>query len=172
MGTIVDTSKLYRMMLAAVKFTTLTGALLLLLLTVTTEAGIYRRSVDESSSAAAVLLVNDISKLNVIEVADLDQLLEKISGTPVQTLGDSQSSEDLATDAGNDVSFSVTLTGYDSKVSVIKKVRSLTGWGLTQAKEFVESAPQFLKGGLSEEQAMQLKEDIESSGGSAEIHQE
>jgi len=162
------------MMLAAWKFTTATGALLLLLLTATTDAGIYRRSVDESSSAAAVLLVNDISKLNVIEVADLDQLLEKISGTPVQTLGDSQSSENLATDAGNDVSFSVTLTGNESdkKVSVIKKVRSLTGWGLTQAKEFVESAPQFLKGGLSEEQALQLKEDIESSGGSAEIQQE
>jgi len=66
--------------------------------------------------------------------------------------------------------FDVILTGFgDSKIPVIKIVRTITGLGLKEAKELVESAPKPLKEGLSEEEANKLKEEVEGAGGSAEL---
>jgi len=62
------------------------------------------------------------------------------------------------------------LTGFgDSKIPVIKAVRAATGLGLKEAKELVESAPAALKEGVSEDEANQLKEEIEAAGGACEI---
>jgi len=66
--------------------------------------------------------------------------------------------------------FDVILTGFgDSKIPVIKAVRAATSLGLKEAKELVESAPAALKEGISEEEANQLKEEIEAAGGACEI---
>ena len=66
--------------------------------------------------------------------------------------------------------FDVMLTGFgDSKIPVIKAVRAATGLGLKEAKELVESAPAALKEGVSEDEANQLKEEIEAAGGACEI---
>ena len=66
--------------------------------------------------------------------------------------------------------FDVLLTGFgDSKIPVIKAVRAATSLGLKEAKELVESAPAALKEGISEEEANQLKEEIEAAGGACEI---
>ena len=66
--------------------------------------------------------------------------------------------------------FDVLLTGFgDSKIPVIKAVRAATSLGLKEAKELVENAPAALKEGISEEEADQLKEEIEAAGGACEI---
>jgi large subunit ribosomal protein L7/L12 len=66
--------------------------------------------------------------------------------------------------------FDVLLTGFgDSKIPVIKAVRAATSLGLKEAKDLVESAPAALKEGVSEDEANQLKEEIEAAGGACEI---
>ncbi|MCL4161984.1 UNVERIFIED_CONTAM: hypothetical protein GTU68_041203 [Idotea baltica] len=66
--------------------------------------------------------------------------------------------------------FSVILTGFgDSKINVIKAVRSITALGLKEAKALVEEAPKPLKEGVEKDEAEKLKKDIEEAGGTAEI---
>ena len=66
--------------------------------------------------------------------------------------------------------FSVILTGYgDKKIPVIKEVRALTGMGLKEAKDAVESAPTPIKESVSKEEAEEVKKKIEGAGGSVEI---
>ena len=66
--------------------------------------------------------------------------------------------------------FDAVLTGYgDNKIAVIKVVRAVTGLGLKEAKEVVESAPKAIKEGVSKEEAEKLKAEIEGAGGSVEI---
>ncbi len=66
--------------------------------------------------------------------------------------------------------FDVVITGYgDSKILVIKTVREVTGLGLKEAIELVESVPKPLKTGISLDDATEIKDAIESAGGTAEI---
>ncbi len=66
--------------------------------------------------------------------------------------------------------FDLILTSFgDSKIPVIKVVRSATGLGLKEAKELVESAPKPIKEAISKEDAEKLKTEIEAAGGSCEI---
>ena len=66
--------------------------------------------------------------------------------------------------------FDVVLTGYgDNKIAVIKVVRAVTGLGLKEAKEVVESAPKALKEAIPKEEAEKLKEQVEGAGGTVEI---
>lgn len=72
--------------------------------------------------------------------------------------------------AEEQTSFDVILTGFgDSKINVIKAVRSITGLGLKEAKETVEGAPKPIKEGLEKDEAEKLVKDIEAAGGSAEL---
>jgi len=64
----------------------------------------------------------------------------------------------------------VVLTGFgDKKVGVIKAVREVTGLGLKEAKELVESAPAPVKEGASKDEAEEIKKKIEEAGGTAEL---
>jgi len=73
-------------------------------------------------------------------------------------------------EAEEQTEFDVILTGFgDSKIPVIKVVRSSTGLGLKEAKDLVEGAPKPLKEGVSKEDADKLKAEIEEAGGSCEI---
>ncbi len=66
--------------------------------------------------------------------------------------------------------FDVILAGFgDKKIHVIKVVRAITGLGLKEAKELVESAPKPLKEGLSKEEAEKIRKDIEEAGGAVTI---
>jgi large subunit ribosomal protein L7/L12 len=67
-------------------------------------------------------------------------------------------------------SFNVELAGFgDKKIQVIKVIRSLTGLGLKEAKELVESAPKVVKEGVDKEEAEKIKKDIEEAGGAVTI---
>ena len=64
----------------------------------------------------------------------------------------------------------VILTSFgDKKINVIKEVRGITGLGLKEAKEFVESCPKAVKEGVSTEEAEEIKKKLEEAGASAEI---
>lgn len=66
--------------------------------------------------------------------------------------------------------FDVILTGFgDSKINVIKAVRSITGLGLKEAKALVEEAPKPLKEAVSKEDAEKIVKEIEEAGGTAEV---
>lgn len=66
--------------------------------------------------------------------------------------------------------FDVVLTGFgDNKIPVIKVVRAVTGLGLKEAKDLVESVPKPLKEGLPKEEADKLKAEIEAAGGTCEL---
>jgi len=66
--------------------------------------------------------------------------------------------------------FDVILTGFgEKKVGVIKAVRGLTGLGLKEAKDAVESAPTSLKEGVTKDEAEEAKKLVEEAGGTAEI---
>ena len=66
--------------------------------------------------------------------------------------------------------FDVILTSFgDKKINVIKEVRGITGLGLKEAKEFVESCPKAVKEGVSTEEAEEIKKKLEEAGASAEI---
>ena len=67
-------------------------------------------------------------------------------------------------------SFDVELASFgDKKIQVIKVVRALTGLGLKEAKDLVESAPKVIKEGVDKDQAEKIKKDIEEAGGAAAI---
>ena len=66
--------------------------------------------------------------------------------------------------------FDVILTSFgEKKINVIKEIRAITGLGLKEAKEFVESCPKVVKEGVSTEEAEEIKKKLEEAGASAEI---
>ena len=68
-------------------------------------------------------------------------------------------------------SFDVVLTGAgQAKIQVIKVVRAITGLGLKEAKDLVDSAPKPVKEGVNQEEADQIKAQLEEAGASVEIN--
>ena len=72
--------------------------------------------------------------------------------------------------AAEQTEFNVVLTGFgDQKIGVIKAVRAITGLGLKEAKELVESVPSNVKEGVDKEEAEKLKKELEDAGASVEL---
>lgn len=129
-------------------------------------------------------LVNEISKLTLIEVSELSSALKKrlnIPDTPVMSFGAvpaaapaaaAEDDEDAAPKKAVKTSFNVKLVEFsnDKKVALIKEIKSmLTDMNLVQAKKFVESAPVIVKADLEKEEAEKLKATLESIGGVCQI---
>jgi len=128
-------------------------------------------------------LVDEISQLTLLEVADLNELLKKtlkIADVPMTsfsaaapTKSATQEEEESNEPVKQEKSlFTVRMVKYDEskKVAVIKEVKSLvSGMNLVQAKKFVESLPQTLKSDLSKEECEKLKAAMEAVGASVEI---
>jgi len=92
--------------------------------------------------------------------------IEPASGGAVMVAGPAGGGEE----AEEKTSFDVILKGYgDKKIQVIKLVREVTGLGLKEAKELVDSAPKAIKEGLSKEEAEALAEKIKEQGAEVEI---
>ncbi len=118
-------------------------------------------------------IAEDLSKLTVLEAADLSKLLEEKWGVsaaaPVAVAA-------AATGAGGEgaveeqVEFDVVLASYgEKKINVIKEVRAITGLGLKEAKDLVEAAPKAVKEGVSKAEAAELKEKLEGAGATVEL---
>ena len=120
-------------------------------------------------------VVEFISNMSVLELSEMVKELEEKFGVSAAAAavaaapaaggaagGDAAAEEKTELD--------VVLTSFgDKKINVIKEVRAITGLGLKEAKEFVESCPKAVKEGVSTEEAEEIKKKLEEAGASAEI---
>src|SRR6478735_6628814 len=105
-------------------------------------------------------LVEELSKLTVMEAAELAKALEEEWGV----------SAAAAVAVEEKTEFDVILTGDGGKkIQVIKEVRAITQLGLTEAKTLVESAPKAIKEGVNKAEAEDIKAKIEAAGGTVEV---
>ncbi|MBX7513690.1 50S ribosomal protein L7/L12 [Qipengyuania sp. GH38] len=118
-------------------------------------------------------LVEELSKLTVMEAAELAKALEEEWGVSaaaaVAVAGPAGGGAGEAAAEEKD-EFDVVLTGDGGKkIQVIKEVRAITGLGLTEAKALVEGAPKALKEGVNKAEAEEIKGKIEAAGGTVEL---
>ncbi|WP_435200407.1 50S ribosomal protein L7/L12 [Qipengyuania sp. 902] len=119
-------------------------------------------------------LVEELSKLTVMEAAELATALEEEWGVSaaaaVAVAGPAAGGADGGAAAEEKDEFDVVLTGDGGKkIQVIKEVRAITGLGLTEAKALVEGAPKPLKEGVNKAEAEEIKGKIEAAGGTVEL---
>jgi len=116
-------------------------------------------------------LVEELSKLTVLEAADLAKALEEAWGVSAAAAVAVAAAPAAAAEAAEEqTEFDVILTGDGGKkIQVIKEVRAITALGLTEAKTLVESAPKAVKEGVSKAEAEEIKKKIEEAGGTVEI---
>ena len=116
-------------------------------------------------------LVEELSKLTVLEAADLAKALEEAWGVSAAAAVAVAAAPAAAAEAAEEkTEFDVILTGDGGKkIQVIKEVRAITQLGLTEAKALVESAPKAVKEGVSKAEAEEIKKKIEEAGGTVEL---
>lgn len=120
-------------------------------------------------------LIGTLSDLTILEASELVKKLEEKWGVsaaaPVVVAGGGAAGgADQPAAEAEKTEFDVMLTGPgEKKIQVIKVVRELTGLGLKEAKELVDSAPKAVKEGASKEEAEEIKGKLEDAGGSVEL---
>ena len=119
-------------------------------------------------------LVEELSKLSVLEAAQLSKLLEEKWGVtaaaPVAVAAAPAGGGAAAAAAVEQTEFTVILAeAGDKKINVIKEVRAITGLGLKEAKDLVEGAPKPVKEGVSKDDAAKLKAQLEGAGAKVEV---
>jgi len=117
-------------------------------------------------------IVDDLSHLTVLEAAELAKLLEDKWGVtaaaPVAVMAAGGGA--AAAVVEEQTEFNVILaTAGDKKINVIKEVRAITGLGLKEAKDLVESAPKAVKEGVNKTEADELKKKLEATGATVEL---
>ena len=118
-------------------------------------------------------VIDFIANMSVLEMSELVKNMEEKFGvsaaaaavaTPAAGGGGGEAATEEKTE------FDVILTSFgEKKINVIKEIRGITGLGLKEAKEAVESAPKAVKEGVSKEEAEEIKKKLEEAGASAEI---
>jgi len=119
-------------------------------------------------------IVDQLSDLTVLEAAELAKLLEDKWGVSaaapvaVAAVGGAAAGGEAA--AEEQTEFDVVLASIgDKKINVIKEVRAVTGLGLKEAKDLVESAPKAIKEGVPKEEAEEIKTKVEAAGATVEL---
>ena len=119
-------------------------------------------------------MVDELSKLSVMEAAELSKALEEKWGVsasaPVAVAAPGAVAQDNAAAAEEKTEFEVVLSAIgDKKINVIKEVRTITGLGLKEAKDLVEAAPKEIKGGVAKKEADEFKKKLEAAGAKVEL---
>ncbi len=113
-------------------------------------------------------IVDQLSKLTVVEAAELSKQLEDKWG--VTAAAPVAAAPVAATPAEEQSEFTVFLTAVgDKKINVIKEVRAFTGLGLKEAKDLVEAAPKEIKSGVAKKDAEEAKKKLEAAGAKVEL---
>ena len=114
-------------------------------------------------------IIDELSKLTVVEAAELSKQLEEKWG--VTAVAPVAAAVGTAAPAAEEKSeFTIFLTSFgDKKINVIKEVRSITGLGLKEAKDLVEAAPKEVKAGVAKKDAEEAKKKLESAGAKVEL---
>ena len=118
-------------------------------------------------------VIEFISNMSVLEMSDLVKEMEEkfgVSAAAAAVAAPAAASGDAAAPVEEKTEFDVILTSIgEKKINVIKEVRAITGLGLKEAKEAVESAPKAIKEGVPKEEAEEIKKKLEEAGASVEI---
>ena len=119
-------------------------------------------------------IVDDLSKLTVLEAAELSKLLEEKWGVsaaaPVAVAAAAGGAAAAAAPAEEKTEFDVVLADAGAqKINVIKEVRAITGLGLKEAKDLVEAAPKPVKEGVSKADADKFKAQLEAAVAKVEL---
>jgi len=117
-------------------------------------------------------IVDDLSKLTVLEAADLAKMLEEkwgVSAAAAVAVAATPGAA-AAAPAEEKTEFTVVLTAAgEKKIEVIKEVRALTGLGLKEAKDLVEGVPKPVKEGVTKDEAEKVKAQLEKAGAKVEL---
>ena len=119
-------------------------------------------------------VVDFISNMSVLELSEMVKEMEEKFGVSAAAAAVASAPAAGATGgeaaAEEKTEFDLILTSFgEKKINVIKEIRAITGLGLKEAKEFVESCPKAVKEGISTEEAEKIKKKLEEAGASAEI---
>ena len=113
-------------------------------------------------------IIEDLSKLTVVEAAELSKQLEEKWGVTAAVAAAPAAAGEAAGEAKSE--FTVFLTAFgDKKINVIKEVRAITGLGLKEAKDLVEAAPKEVKAGVAKKDAEEMKAKLEAAGAKVEL---
>ncbi len=118
-------------------------------------------------------IIDELSKLTVVEAAELSKQLEEKWGV---TAAAAVAAPAVGAAAGGGApaeeksEFTVVLASAgDKKINVIKEVRAVTALGLKEAKDLVEGAPKEIKSGVSKKDAEEMKKKLEAAGAKVEL---
>ena len=115
-------------------------------------------------------IVEDLSKLTVLEAAELSKMLEEKWGVSAAAPVAAAVAGPAAAAVEDKTEFTVMLTAAgDKKIEVIKEVRAITGLGLKEAKDLVEGAPKAVKEGVNKKDAEDMKKKLEAVGAKVEL---
>src|SRR5438045_782322 len=115
-------------------------------------------------------IVDDLSKLTVLEAAELAKLLETKWGVSAAAAVAVAAPAAAAAAVEEQTEFAVILkSGGEKKINVIKEVRAITGLGLKEAKDLVEAGGKTVKDGVNKEEAAKLKKQLEDQGAVVEV---
>ena len=115
-------------------------------------------------------IIDDLSKLTVVEAAELSKQLEEKWGVTAAAPVAAAAAGAAAAPAEEKSEFTVFLASAgDKKINVIKEVRSFTGLGLKEAKDLVEGAPKEIKAGVAKKEADEVKKKLEAAGAKIEL---
>ena len=123
------------------------------------------------ASEKITAILDEIKALTILELSDLVKAIEEefgVSAAPVAVAAAPGAAPAAA--AEEKTEFDVILANFGAKkLDVIKAVREITGLGLKEAKELVESAPKAIKEGATKEDAEALKAQLEAAGATVEL---
>jgi len=118
-------------------------------------------------------IAENLSQLTVMEAAELSKMLEEkwgVSAAAPMAVVAGPAAGAGAEAAEEKDEFDVVLAAYgEKKINVIKEVRAMTGLGLKEAKDLVESAPKVVKEALKKEEAEEIKKKLEEAGATVEL---
>jgi len=115
-------------------------------------------------------IIDELSKLTVVEAADLSKKLEEKWGVSAAAPAAAAPPAGAAEPTEEKSEFTIFLASTgDKKINVIKEVRAITGLGLKEAKDLVEGAPKEVKKGVSKKDAEEAKKKLEAAGAKVEL---
>ena len=115
-------------------------------------------------------IIVELSKLTVVEAADLSKQLEEKWGVSAAAPVAAAPAAGAAAQAEEQTEFTIFLAAIgDKKINVIKEVRSITGLGLKEAKDLVEGAPNVIKKAVPKKDAEEAKKKLEAAGAKIEL---
>lgn len=119
-------------------------------------------------------ILEAVSNMSLMDIVDLVKMMEEKFGVSAQAAvafaGPIPGESEAAAVAEEKTEFNVKMTSFgNSKIGVIKVIRSITGLGLKEAKDLVESVPNIVREGVNKEEAEKIKKELEEAGAKVEL---